>query len=128
MIGNFADMAKADFRRVIDDTGVEILFRNYTVSGKDNYGQLIYTATEYSLKAITESMKLSDVRFVEAGYLPDHYLYFNIHADDVTFTFNLAKDEVEYQGTTYILRNVFPYKVGDTVVYWKVLTRRKVVT
>jgi hypothetical protein len=127
-MSDFASLAKAGLRQILDQSGVNISYRNYVQVGVDEYGQPTYNATDYSLKAVKESMGLSDVRFVEAGYLPDHYLYFYLHADDVTFSFDLAKDEVTYAGTTYIVRNVFIFKLGDVNIYYKVLARRKVVT
>jgi hypothetical protein len=127
-MSDFASLAKTGLRQILDQNGVNISYRNYTKVGVDEYGQPTYSTTDYSLKAVKESLSLSDVRFVEAGYLPDHYLYFYLHADDVSFAFDLAKDEVTYAGTTYIVRNVFTFKLGDVNIYYKVLTRRKVVT
>lgn len=119
------NIAKDAVKHVIDELGVNIVYTNYTSAGKDAYGQPVYTQKIYSLKGTVESLSLRDAKFVEAGYLPEHYLYFYFYPDDVTFTINKAKDEISYNGDIYIIRNIFYYKINDTVVYVKLLCRRK---
>jgi len=126
-LSSLPDLAKNAVRKILDEHGISVIYYHYTSSGKDSYGQPTYTVTNYTLKAVKESLGLNDVRFVEAGYLPDHYLYLYFHADDITFEINKIKDEIDYVGERYIIRNIFPFMSGDVKIYFKVLCRRKVV-
>jgi len=125
MVNGIEKTAKDAVKRMIDELGVNVLYLNYTSAGKDAYGQPVYVQKPYSLKGIVESLSLRDAKYVEAGYLPEHYLYFYFDSDDVTFAINKAKDEISYGGESYIIRNAFHYKINDTVVYVKLLCRRK---
>jgi hypothetical protein len=118
-------MAKEAVNKIINEIGVNISYDNYTETGKDSYGQPQYTNTTYTLKAVIEALSLRDVKYVEAGFLPEHYLYLYFYPDDISFTINKTKDEISYNNTIYIIRNIFEFKVKDTVIYVKVLARRK---
>jgi SPP1 family predicted phage head-tail adaptor len=118
------EMMKQDFKYGVEKYGVNITVRNFVESGKDQYGQPTHTTTDYNLKALKETLGMRDARFVEAGFLPEHYLVFFIPYDDVSFTFNVAKDEITYAGEKYIIRVQFVHKVGDVNIFYKLLCRR----
>jgi hypothetical protein len=124
-MSSWEENIKKELKDAIDKYGVDITITNYAVSGKDNYGQPIYTTTNYVVKGIYENISMRDARYVEAGWLPEHYRNIFVPCDYITFTINPMKDEIDIDGVKYIIRNIVKYKVRSVDVYYKILVRRK---
>jgi hypothetical protein len=117
---------KNKLKEAINRNGVNLTYTYNTKTGEDSYKQPIYSSTNVDLKGITQALSLDDVRFVEAGYLPNHYLHLYLYPDDVTFNITEMVDEVSIGGIKYIVRLKFAYRIKGEVVYWKLLLRRKI--
>jgi len=112
-------------RKIIDRMGVSVTYHNRVKSGETSYGEPTYNVVDYTLKVAYRHLRMEDTRYVEAGFLPQHYLYLFLNYDDVTWTMNEMIDTVDYGGETYIVRLVIPIKVGTDIAYYKLLIRRK---
>lgn len=127
-MSRFIENVKADFKSLVEQFGVEITVKHYSKTGADAYGQPQYSTTTYSMKGIIEPLGMKDVRYVEAGFLPEHYVYFYFPYDEVGFVWEQMKDEITYAGKVYIIRQIFLRMIHGEAIYYKLLCRRKEVT
>lgn len=111
-----ADSATAtaqDWLDLLNEIGVQVAWKQRTVTGTTPYGQPKPTLTVTQIPALIGQLSDTEYRFIEPGFQPQHYLKMKFNP-----TLAIAVlDQITYAGLDYSVRLVYPYSDAGVVIY-----------